>query len=341
MQGQYLQIGDRRTYFPPFVNERFGGPPYWACTFASLLNGANVAYLGQKPATADEIKALARASGDVDLHGGSRASHMITAMRVRYGQSMAIERLTPDRVRQRLANGWAMVAGVTYGALPETHRRWSPRFKAGHRVVVLGWDDGRMRILDPMADRDASFGGQWIQWSEFEPAWWSGEQLWFREGMALAGPAVRLIRTFNPPGHWRVRAGTTITAYAAADPRKVVKRIRVGGDSGAAFDALLEATPSEPGAAPVGRFIRVANGLFKGLLIDPSAPGISTNLGALTTGAAAAVQPAAPAPAAPIAGAGGPANPVAAARLAAAQEQWDAIHKALAAGEDLPPRPVA
>ena len=67
MEGQFLEIDGRQTYFPPFVNEVFGQRPYWACTFASLLNGANVGWLGQKPATVDEIRALATASGDPDL----------------------------------------------------------------------------------------------------------------------------------------------------------------------------------------------------------------------------------------------------------------------------------
>ncbi|MBA2381506.1 MAG: hypothetical protein H0V73_05275 [Chloroflexi bacterium] len=331
MHGQYLEIGGRKTYFPPFVNERFGGRPYWACTFASLLNGVNVAWRGQKPATADEIRALARASGDVDLRGGSRSSHMITAMRVRYGQRMAIERLTPERAKKRLASGWAMVAGVTYAALPDTHRRWSPHFKAGHRVVVLGWDDGRMRILDPMADRDHSYGGQWIQWSEFEPAWWSGEQLWFREGMGLPGPAVKTLRIFAPPRHFKVAGGTTVSARSASDPRNVVRATRILRDSGAAFDAVMEAGTK--------RYVRVANGLFAGLLIDPGAPGITADIGDDAPGAkpSAGGAGAAGAGAAP----NGRAGPSALENvtLAARQAEWDRIKKEIDAGKPLPPRP--
>ena len=55
--GRYEQIGDRLTFVPPFVNERFDGPPFWACTFTALLNGANVGWLGQKPATHAEERA--------------------------------------------------------------------------------------------------------------------------------------------------------------------------------------------------------------------------------------------------------------------------------------------
>ena len=83
------KIGSRETYFPPFVNERFDGPPYWACTFSALLNGANVGFLGNREASHAEVRKLARASGDANLSGGSRSSHMITAMRVRYRKSHA------------------------------------------------------------------------------------------------------------------------------------------------------------------------------------------------------------------------------------------------------------
>ena len=61
------KIGSRETYFPPFINERFDGPPYWACTFTALLNGANVGFLGNREASHAEVRKLARASGDADL----------------------------------------------------------------------------------------------------------------------------------------------------------------------------------------------------------------------------------------------------------------------------------
>src|SRR5262245_14703471 len=80
----WQMIGSRRTFVPPFVNERFDGPPFWACTYTALLNGANVGYLGRLPATHAEVAKLAGASGDRDLKSGSRSSHMISALRRRY-----------------------------------------------------------------------------------------------------------------------------------------------------------------------------------------------------------------------------------------------------------------
>ena len=154
------KIGARETYFPPFVNERFDGPPYWACTFTALLNGANVGFLGNREPSHAEVRKLARASGDADLRGGSKSSHMITAMRVRYRKRMHLEALPPRRVHERLSSGWAMVAAVTYGALPTHFRRHSPNFKKGHRITLIGWDGKASWILDPMAERRQQLRGR-------------------------------------------------------------------------------------------------------------------------------------------------------------------------------------
>ena len=115
----WREIGKRPTYFPPFVNERFDGPPYWACTFAALLNGANVGFLGNKPPTHDEVRKLAVASGDPTLKRGANSSEMLRAMRVRYRKKMYLEALSPGRAHERLSTGWALVAGVTYGRDPD------------------------------------------------------------------------------------------------------------------------------------------------------------------------------------------------------------------------------
>ncbi len=225
MQGRYQEIGGRRTYIPPFVNERFDGPPYWACTFTSLLNGANVGWLGEKPATQGEVRALARASGDVDLRGGSRSSHMVRAVKVRYGKNVRIEHRTPEQAKDRLKSGWAMVAAVTYGGLPKHYRRWSPRFTGGHRVVVLGWQNNHTRLLDPMANKGPDYAGEWIRWSDFEPAWWAGEQLWFHEGMYQPRPVVKPAAEPKPAVEPEPAAEPkpTVEPEPAAEPKPTVE----------------------------------------------------------------------------------------------------------------------
>jgi hypothetical protein len=72
-------------------------------------------------------------------------------------------------------------------------------------------------------------------------------------------------------------------------------------DSGARFDSWLEVRPRQPGAAPLGRFIRVTSGALDGLLIDPTTPGLRADTRTVLRASAPKVPPAAtttPAPAA-------------------------------------------
>ena len=147
MQGQYKLIGERPTYFPPFVNERFDDS-WWSCTFASLLNATNVGWRGAQPATHHEVRALANASGDPHVKDGSRSHHMINAMRRRYEQTMQLSALPPRRIKRRLGHGWVMVAGLTYSRLPKQYRETD--FTDGHRVLLIGWHNDHTWIVDPL-----------------------------------------------------------------------------------------------------------------------------------------------------------------------------------------------
>jgi hypothetical protein len=364
MAGQYVPIGGRLTYLPPFVNERFDGPPYWACTYAALLNGANVAWLGRKPATHTEVAALAGASGDTDTRGGSRSRHMIRAVRVRYRRDVGLDNVGSDEAQRRLAAGWALVAGVTYGELPARYRRWSPRFKLGHRVTVVGFSSGRTRLLDPLANEGTAYAGEWIAWSDFVQAWWSDEQLWFREGAYLdqdsaAGPAraprakppvapggqpaigpaiaagvapppvARILRRYEPARHFRVAAGTTVVAFVAGNPPTVARRLTFSHASGAMFDALVTFDPNVMAPGDPGRtFLRITKGAFVRRYIEAGARGIVADL-----------EPA-PEAAPAIASSTAPDGPViAAAVLEGRRSEWDRISLATAGRIVLPPRP--
>lgn len=264
MGGQRIRVGPRETYFPPFVNERFDGPPYWACTFTALLNGANVGYLGNRPASHSEVRALARASGDVTLRGGSQSKHMLRAMRSRYGKRMALEPLSPVRAQERLSSGWALVAAVTYGLLPKHYRRWSPRFTKGHRITLIGWDGKHTWILDPMATKGKSWAGEPILWRDLEPAWWSGEQLWFAEGMFRTGPKVRVLEDV-PDGTWRIPDGSRLVARRGDKPQVIIRKVVLAEPKSGRFDALVELVPRTGPVA--GPFLRVSSGGLKGMLI--------------------------------------------------------------------------
>jgi hypothetical protein len=355
MAGQFVQIGDRLTFVPPFVNERFDGPPFWACTFTALLNGANVGWLGQKPATHAEVAALAGASGDSDTRGGSRSSHMVRAMKVRYKTSVAIERCSEKEAQRRLANGYALVAGVTYGELPTRHRRWSPRFKLGHRVTVIGWSAGRTRLLDPLAAMGPGYAGEWIAWSDFAKAWWSAEQLWFQEGQylkeapkqalpdaskkgaaakAAAAVDIRVIRRFDPPRHFRVAANTTVSAFSPGQPPVVARKMLFPHASGANFDAIVAFDPAATLEDPTRTFMQVTNGAFAGRYIPLATAGISADIRADQAPAAGA-----PASATTTVAVGADPATLAAAVLEGRRQEWDRIAHATAGLIVLPPKP--
>ncbi|HSK52192.1 MAG TPA: hypothetical protein VLA44_05500 [Clostridia bacterium] len=271
MNGQRKLVGARKTYFPPFVNERFDGPPWWACTFTALLNGVNVGYLGSKPATHREVRALATASGDVKLRGGSNSSEMVRALRVRYGQRVPLEQLTPKRAQERLASGWALVAAVTYGRLPKHHRRWSKRFMGGHRITLIGWDGRRTMILDPLATEGPDYTGEPIAWSDFEPAWWSSEQLWIAEGMFRQGPSVRVLEQV-PKGTWRIPGGSTLVVRMGTKPQVLVRNVALGKPASGRFDSLVELV-SASGKTSVP-YLRCSSGSLKGMLVPATTRGI-------------------------------------------------------------------
>jgi hypothetical protein len=342
MNGQRRLVGARKTYFPPFVNERFDGPPWWACTFTALLNGVNVGYLGSKPATHREIRALAVASGDVDLRGGSRSSHMIRAMRVRYGQRAQLEQLTPRRAQERLASGWALVAAVTYGQLPKHYRRWSPRFKGGHRITLIGWDGRRTNIIDPLATEGPRYTGEPIAWSDFEPAWWSGEQLWIAEGMFRPGPKVRVLERV-PNGTWRIPGGSTLVARMGTKPQVVIRRSALSKPASGRFDALVELVSAD--GKPSVPYLRCSSGTLTGMLLPTTISGIRVRP---TTGRPSA-PPAAPRPPAKPAD-GGPSRaatvgPAALpvdpkeAYLRGRREEWIRLRDELGPVVNLPPAP--
>jgi hypothetical protein len=264
MSGKRIKIGARETYFPPFVNELFDGPPYWACTFAALLNGANVGFLGNRPPTHAEVRKLALASGDVDLRGGAKSSEMIRAMRVHYRKKMHMEALPPRRVHERLASGWAMVGAVTYRHIPMPWRRHARKFMKGHRITLIGWNGKETWILDPMAPKGTGYTGEPIPWRVLERAWWSGEQLWFAEGMFRKPPRVKVLDKV-PNGEWRIQDRRRLVARLGSNPRVIMRKVILSEPKSGQFDAIVEVIAKD--GKSMGEFIRVPSGGLAGMLI--------------------------------------------------------------------------
>ena len=327
MSGKRIKVGARQTYFPPFVNERFD-PPFWACTFAALLNGANVGFLGNKPPTHDEVKKLAAASGDPDLGGGANSSEMLRAMKVHYNKTMHLESLSPARARERLSSGWALVAGVSWRRMPEPWRRHARHFMKGHRITLIGWDGKETRILDPMAPKGTAWTGEPIPWSVIERAWWPGEQLWFAEGMFRKPPRVKVLDKV-PGGEWRVPSGSRLVLRSGKNPRVIVRKFIVAEQKSGNFDAIVEIIPK---SGSLGRFIRISSGGLKGMYIPvnqhvrlkpkPGSAGASKKSAA---GTSIVKQP--------------DANLKSHDFLAGQQQQYDAIKKHVGPAVLLPPRP--
>jgi hypothetical protein len=329
MSGKRIKIGARETYFPPFINERFDGPPYWACTFAALLNGANVGFLGNKPPTHAEVRRLAVASGDPDLRGGAQSSEMLRAMRVHYRKKMYLEALSSGRARERLSSGWALVAGVTYRRIPMPWRRHARHFMKGHRITLIGWNGKETWILDPMAAKGNNWTGEPIPWSVIERAWWPGEQLWFAEGMFRKPPAIKVLEKV-PAGEWRMPSGARLVLRSGKNPRVVVRKFITGERKSGHFDAVVELGAGK--GPSMGQFIRLSGGGLDGMFIPinrhvrlKSRPGSS----------AGQKQKAAPKPDAEKPAADEP-NPE---FLAGRQQEYDTIKEHVGPAVLLPPRP--
>ena len=321
-------IGSRPTYFPPFINERFDGPPYWACTFAALLNGANVGFLGNKPPTYDEVRKLAVASGDPTLKRGANSSEMLRAMRVHYKKKMGLEALSPRRAQERLSTGWALVAGVTYGRIPMPWRRHARNFMKGHRITLVGWNGKDTWILDPMASKGTNWTGEPIPWSVIERAWWPGEQLWFAQGMFRTPPRIK-VREKVANGRWSLPSGNRLVLRSGSNARVIVRKFIVAETKSGHFNQVVE--PFLKDGTSMGEFIRVSGGRLDGMLI-PHTKSLTLNPRPATFGGQK--QKAAPKPDKKPG-----AEPTSPDFLAGRQKEYDAIKEHVGPAVILPPRP--
>ena len=160
---------------------------------------------------------------------------------------------------------------MTYGALPRHFRRHSPNFKKGHRITLVGWDGKASWILDPMATAGHNYEGEPIPWSKFEPAWWSGEQFWFAEGMFRKPPQVKVVDKV-PDGTWRIPDGARLTARLGKNPRVIMRKVVLAEPKSGHFDAIVEVIPTN--GPSMGEFIRVSSGGLAGMLIPFRTPKI-------------------------------------------------------------------
>jgi hypothetical protein len=312
MPGRYIRIGTRWTYFPPFVNERLkgnhtdakghslDGPPFWSCTFTALMYGINFAFLGHKPARAshDEIVALALASGDNDLRGGATTKLMQAALKARFGKTKDQAALGPKTVKQRLAGGEMLVAGVRSAGLNDHFRRFIGNSGALHRVAFVGFRvvDGveQTRILDPMAIPSKSgfpdptaYAGEWFPMNQYVKAAFSDEQLWFQPGEFLDLAPRTVVRSFPAPRDVTMHAGARIVGRDRRRPeRKVLDRTLVNEEH-ARFDRIVAATVNDA----LVEYLRIVGGPFDSLFVRRSNPGLTADIPAIAPAAPVGASP--------------------------------------------------
>lgn len=189
--GKWIDIGGRLTYHPPFVNQitGFGSPPYHECVPTTGVNLINVAYLGQKPATATEVKALANAADRNRPSDGWHTSDFLTMVRRRYGVQLEQERLSKAQMRSRLKNGWAASVGINLTRYPQQPWDSGTKSISGHRILLLGYDNsnGNVKVMDPMFSQGKGFRGVWRSldtvYYAMEPGKsdWRYQQVWIKE----------------------------------------------------------------------------------------------------------------------------------------------------------------
>jgi hypothetical protein len=304
MPGQYLLIGTRWTYFPAFFNERLRGghtdgkghslDGNWSCTFTALMYGINFAYLGHPPARAsqDEIVALALASGDDDLLHGATTKLMQAALAKRYGKTKATAAAGPKTVKQRLAGGEMLVAGVRSGDLSDHFRRFIGNGGALHRSAFVGFRVAggieQTRILDPMAIPSSKhfkdptkYAGEWFPMDDYVKAAFSDEQLWFQPGEFLDPVPRTVVRDFPGPRKVTFHAGAMIVGRDRRRPERKVIQMTLDKEDHATFDRIVSVNLKGVDV----EFLRIVGGPFDSLFVRRSNPGLTADIPAIAPAA--------------------------------------------------------
>ena len=113
-----------------------------ACLASWLL------YLGHDGVTPDDV------SANVNLPRGYRytmPAHIIRAARAWDVDLYWRKNLFMDDIRAEIDGGQPVIVLVHYGSLPQT-AKFDPSYRAGHWLLVVGYDDYYFTYLDPYAD---------------------------------------------------------------------------------------------------------------------------------------------------------------------------------------------
>lgn len=153
-------------------------PGIWFCCVpcSAAMVGAYLADVPPTLAAAHRIRELAGyRHPDPGTNGGTSLPRIAEGLAKAYGVELAP--ILAGDVAARLADGWAIMAGVNAGELAPVLRRWAPSFAGGHCVALAGTDGaGGWGWHDPLAPATTNgrpWTGEYARPADVAPALWA------------------------------------------------------------------------------------------------------------------------------------------------------------------------
>jgi hypothetical protein len=142
--------------------------PYVCCGYSSAQMAARTAKAGVSADLKHEGHAVRSRSGRPH-NAGSNPTELRNGLRAALG--VDVDSIAKSAVPGRLRGGYAVVAALDYGPLPEYLKVQGGNF--GHSVCLFGWrEDGNYAgYFDPLWPQGAQ--GAWAKWSDIDQALWS------------------------------------------------------------------------------------------------------------------------------------------------------------------------
>lgn len=288
--GEWINVGGRLTYHPPFVNERDGFPQPWdQCVTATAVNLINVAFLGQKPATSTEVKALRDSIPDRQPDDGWHTSHMIRMVRARYGLDLEQENIDKPRMIERLSSGWAVSVGINLALYPQQPWDSGAKSMGGHRILLLGYrsDTNEVKVMDPMFTQGKGYRGRFVNlntvWNAMKPGRsdWRPQQVWIREAERVI-TTMYVLATLTPPRTVTLNGAQLHDLYDIdhQDDQPSKKVSSISAPINRTFDQIVQIAqqPNQCFKPEGGPFLRLKGSNVEGYYIDSSKPGVTADL---------------------------------------------------------------
>lgn len=268
---------------PSFQSQRTGRkPPYVDCMWESAEMAIDHGSRGRLQISAVELR---RVSGD--KVGGSTINDVERGVRGAYGLDLPNQTLTRSQVAQRFESFEGGLLSILYGKLPRHFRRHSPYYQDGHGVFGRGIGNGKVWLMDPIAN-ETGYRGELIDVDDLLKAMvWPTHPSLFYAALMQENDMINSvgIKEVFPEGPrpFSILKGTTIVAYAI-DTRtgSLVERKRHKFDVPSAAKATSKVKfTTTRGLEPTGDFLEVLAGLFANMFIPlesvvltdpPSAP---------------------------------------------------------------------